>query len=124
MVSHCSILGWRTPWTEEPGGLQSIGLHRVGHDFACYGRAAPTATCTVSQANSVGRISPRQPGAHLAEGRVRLEMPQGQKECGWHLGAERDLSPTATGMSACVSWVAESSAVLHRYKIRAANTVT
>ena len=25
------ILAWRTPWTEEPGGLQSIGSHRVGH---------------------------------------------------------------------------------------------
>ena len=27
-----SILAWRTPWTEEPGGLQSIGLHRVRYD--------------------------------------------------------------------------------------------
>ena len=26
MVIHCSILAWRTPWTEEPGGLQSMGL--------------------------------------------------------------------------------------------------
>ena len=26
MVTHCSILSWRTPWTEEPGGLWSIGL--------------------------------------------------------------------------------------------------
>ena len=25
MVTHCSILSWRTPWTEEPGGLQSMG---------------------------------------------------------------------------------------------------
>ena len=29
---HSSILAWRIPWTEEPGGLQSIGLHRVRHD--------------------------------------------------------------------------------------------
>ena len=29
---HSSILAWRMPWTEEPGGLQSIGLQRVGHD--------------------------------------------------------------------------------------------
>jgi len=28
-ASHASILAWRIPWTEEPGGLQSIGLHRV-----------------------------------------------------------------------------------------------
>ena len=31
-ASHSSILAWRIPWTEEPGGLQSIGSQRVGHD--------------------------------------------------------------------------------------------
>ena len=30
MTTHCSILAWRIPWTEEPGGLQSMGLQRVG----------------------------------------------------------------------------------------------
>ena len=29
MATHCSILAWIIPWTEEPGGLQSIGLQRV-----------------------------------------------------------------------------------------------
>ena len=32
MATHCSILAWRIPWTEEPGGLQSMGSQRVGHD--------------------------------------------------------------------------------------------
>ena len=32
VVTHSSILSWRIPWTEEPGGLQSIGSQRVGHD--------------------------------------------------------------------------------------------
>ena len=32
MATHYSILAWRIPWTEEPGGLQSTGLQRVGHD--------------------------------------------------------------------------------------------
>ena len=32
MATHSSILAWRIPWTEEPGGLQSTGLQRVGHD--------------------------------------------------------------------------------------------
>src|SRR5574340_624975 len=32
MATHSSILAWRTPWTEEPGGLQSLGLQRVGHN--------------------------------------------------------------------------------------------
>ena len=31
-ATHSSILVWRIPWTEEPGGLQSMGLQRVGHD--------------------------------------------------------------------------------------------
>ena len=32
METHSSILAWRIPWTEEPGGLLSIGSHRVRHD--------------------------------------------------------------------------------------------
>ena len=32
MAAHFNILAWRIPWTEEPGRLQSIGSHRVGHD--------------------------------------------------------------------------------------------
>ena len=32
LATHSTIVAWRIPWTEEPGGLQSIGLHRVGHD--------------------------------------------------------------------------------------------
>ena len=32
MATQSSILAWRIPWTEEPGGLQSTGLQRVGHD--------------------------------------------------------------------------------------------
>ena len=31
MAAHFSILAWRIPWTEEPGGLQSIGLQRARH---------------------------------------------------------------------------------------------
>ena len=29
MATHCTILVWRIPWTEEPGGLEAIGLQRV-----------------------------------------------------------------------------------------------
>ena len=32
MAPHSSILAWRIPWTEKPGGLQSMGLQRVRHD--------------------------------------------------------------------------------------------
>ena len=32
MVTHSSILAWKIPWIEEPGGLQFMGSQRVGHD--------------------------------------------------------------------------------------------
>ena len=32
VATHSRILAWRVPWTEEPGGLQSMGWQRVGHD--------------------------------------------------------------------------------------------
>ena len=34
MATHSSTLAWRIPWTEEPSGLQSMELQRVGHDWA------------------------------------------------------------------------------------------
>ena len=34
MATHSSVLAWEIPWTEEPGGLQSMGLQRVGHNLA------------------------------------------------------------------------------------------
>ena len=32
MATHSSILAWKIPWTEEPGGLQSMGSQRIGQD--------------------------------------------------------------------------------------------
>ena len=32
LATHSSILAWRMPWTEDPGGLQSMGSQRVGHN--------------------------------------------------------------------------------------------
>ena len=32
MATHSSIRAWKIPWTEEPGGLQSMGWQRIGHD--------------------------------------------------------------------------------------------
>ena len=40
MATHSSILGWRIPGTEEPGGLLSMGSHRVGHDWSDLAAAA------------------------------------------------------------------------------------
>ena len=43
ITTHSSILAWKTPWTEEPGGLQSTGLQRVGHDLATKRQQPPHA---------------------------------------------------------------------------------
>ena len=36
MATHSNIFAWRIPWTVEPGGLQSVGSQRVGHDRATH----------------------------------------------------------------------------------------
>ena len=40
MAPHSSTLVWKIPWTEEPGGLPSLGSHRVGHDMIAAAAAA------------------------------------------------------------------------------------
>ena len=42
MATHSSVLAWRTPETGEPGGLPSMGSHRVGHDWSNLAAAAVT----------------------------------------------------------------------------------
>ena len=44
MATHSSVLAWRIPGTGEPGGLPSMGLHRVGHDWSDLAAAAAAAT--------------------------------------------------------------------------------
>ena len=43
MATHSSVLAWRTPETEEPGGLPFMGSHRVGHDWSDLAAAAAKA---------------------------------------------------------------------------------
>ena len=42
MATHSNILAWEIPWTEEPGGLQSMGSQRVGHNLAIEQIQQPT----------------------------------------------------------------------------------
>ena len=62
-LTHSSVLAWRIPWTEEPGGLQSMGSPRVGHDRSMHAKAVkwvgqgcstdgrgPMGLCSVTQA--------------------------------------------------------------------------
>ena len=63
MATHSSILAWRIPWTEEPGGLQSTGLQRVGHDCShlahiTYVRRPDPMDCVACQ-DPLSSINPR-----------------------------------------------------------------
>ena len=49
MATHSSILAWRIPGTREPGGLLSIGSHRVGHDWSDLAAAAACSTGNSTQ---------------------------------------------------------------------------
>ena len=51
MAPHSSTLAWKIPWAEEPGGLLSIELHRVGHDWSDLAEAV-AATYYLGQNNN------------------------------------------------------------------------
>ena len=59
MATHYCILAWRIPWTEEPGGPQSVGSQRVGHDGAAFASRSlhHLLLSTVGSELSVGRAS-------------------------------------------------------------------
>ena len=64
MATHSSVLAWRIPWTEEPGGLQSTGSQRVGHDFGGFpdGSYGKESVCNVGDPGSIPGLG-RSPGA-------------------------------------------------------------
>ena len=55
MATHSGILAWTSPWTGEPGGVQSMGLQRVGHNSA-----TKTHKSESTQKNSLFKIEARQ----------------------------------------------------------------
>ena len=54
MATHSSVLAWRIPWTEEPGGLQSIGSQRVVHDWGDLAHIAHSHRSTLLLGSSPG----------------------------------------------------------------------
>ena len=48
MVTHSTVLAWRIPWTEEPGGLSAMGLQRVGHDRMTDHHTLSISSCKIS----------------------------------------------------------------------------
>ena len=74
MATHSSILAWRIPWTEEPGGLLSVGSHRIGHDrsdLACM-HALEKETATQSSILAWRIPWTEEPGGLLSMGSQRV----------------------------------------------------
>ena len=61
MATHSSTLAWKIPWAEEPGGLQSTGSPRVGHNWA----TKDTHTTHRRDQPSAGPVSVSAPSPHL-----------------------------------------------------------
>ena len=57
MATHSSVLAWRIPGTEEPGGLPSMGSHRVGHDWSDLAAAAAAARQITLRVHTPHKIS-------------------------------------------------------------------
>ena len=59
MATHSSVLAWRIPGTGEPGGLPSMGSHRVGHDGSDLAAAAAVGSCGAIKRNGAPESYPR-----------------------------------------------------------------
>ena len=68
MATHSSVLAWRIPGTEEPGGLPSMGSHRVGHD--CSDLAAAAADSILKSRDYFVNKGPSSQGYGFSSGHV------------------------------------------------------
>ena len=58
MVIHSSILAWTNPWTEESGGLQSMGSQKVGHDLVAKQQQVLADVCKTTEFTSCAQHRP------------------------------------------------------------------
>ena len=67
MATCSSILAWKTPGTEKPGGLQSMGSQRAGHDSVSKHKSKPVQATGLTQAHAhkKGHVEVQSYGAHL-----------------------------------------------------------
>ena len=72
MATHSNVIAWRIPWTEEPGGLQSIGSQRVGYDLAIQQQQQHTEYTKNFQNSAVRKHTPTHQQGRLSQ---RFEEP-------------------------------------------------
>ena len=92
MAAHSSILAWRIPGTGEPGGLPSLGSHRVGHDWSDLAAAAAVA--------AAGGLAIKNP-------------PAIQETWGWSLGQDNPLEEEMATHSSTLAWRTRGHATVH-----------
>ena len=84
MATHSSLLAWRILWTEEPGGLPSIGSHRVGHNWSDLAAAT---------------IYWGFPGSSVVKNPPAMQVTRV-----WHLGQEDPLEKKMATHSSILDW--------------------
>ena len=114
MATHSSILAWQIPWTEEPGGLQSMGSLGVRHDWATslslftsmHWRRKWQSTLVFSPGESQGRRS--LVACHLW-GRTELDMTEKQE-------SSRKISNSAllTMPNSLILWITTNSGIFFK----------
>ena len=84
MATHFSILAWRIPGTGEPGGLPSVGLHRVGHNCSDLAAAAAEVLQLCSFSNCFGSLQ-----GHM---NLRTGFSTSQKKKNWNFNRDYNES--------------------------------
>ena len=77
MATHCSILAWRIPWTEEAGGLQCTGSQRVGHDWVTSPHLHLYGLPRCHQCSLYTQGKARAPREIVSQPRISLQSPPG-----------------------------------------------
>ena len=91
MATHSSVLAWRIPGTAEPGGLPSMGSHRVGHDWSDIAAAAAAAAAPLSlRASLVAQMVKHLPALW------KIQV--------WSLGQEDPLEKEMAPHSSILAW--------------------
>ena len=87
MATHSSVLAWRIPGMVEPGGLLSMGSHRVGHDWSDLAAAAATFT---SSGSSINDLWSQITTTNIIEMK-NLEILQELPKCNTEIGSKQML---------------------------------
>ena len=99
MATHSSVLAWRIPGTGKPGGLPSMGLHRVGHNWSDLAAAAAAASVNVFPGGSVGKELACNVGDPLEKVQlIHLTVPRQREMKAWAYGI---VSPSLCEHTSC-----------------------